>query len=140
MGGCGPRGRKGRSAAASITPEVGQGVPEPDRVVVELAAVVDAAEARAQQEFVRGEHLVPEVLDRSHLGEEPVTAEVEPPSVTLDRPADSPDHLIGLDDHDRISGRCEPMGGREAGRPGTDDHDRRPRRGRRLLVPCCHQP
>ena len=44
-------------------PEVAQRVHRHDRVVVELAAVVDAAEARPPQEVVGTEDLEPDVLD-----------------------------------------------------------------------------
>src|SRR4029450_208090 len=62
-------------------PEVAERVHRRDRVVVELAAVVDAAETRTAQEVVGAEDLEPKILDRLHLGEEAVAADVEAPAV-----------------------------------------------------------
>ncbi len=131
---------KGEAAPEGLDQaEVGKGVAQPDGVVVELAAVVDATEPRAQQELVRGQHLVPELLDGAHLGEEPVAADVEPPAVALDRPADPAHHLVSLDHHDRVTGGTQPMGGGQAGGASPDDDDWCSRRHRRLVLHHCHQ-
>jgi hypothetical protein len=62
-------------------PEAAQGVAGLERVVEQLAAVVDAAHPRAEQELLVGQDLVPERLDLGHLGEEAVPADVEAPAV-----------------------------------------------------------
>ncbi len=40
---------------------------------------------------------MPELLDLGHLGEEPVSSEIETPSVTFHGPADTTDHVIGFE-------------------------------------------
>ena len=104
--------------------EVAQAFHGSQRIVVELAVVVDAAHAGPHQEILVGQDLVPERLDFGHLGEEAVAADVEAPAVALDGPADPPDHVVGFQDggvDDAEAGelvrRCEPC------RPGTDDDD-----------------
>ena len=69
-----------------------------ERVVEELAVVVDAAHAGPEQEVVVRQDLVPERLDLRHLGEEAVAADVEAPAVALDGAADATDHRVGLED------------------------------------------
>ena len=68
-----------------------------ERVVVELAAVVDAAHPGPLEELVGAEDLEPEVVDRLDLGEEPVAADVEAPAVALDGAADPADDVVGLE-------------------------------------------
>jgi hypothetical protein len=81
------------------------------------------AQARALEELVVLQDLVPEVLDRLHLGEEPVAADVEAPPVPLDGAADAPHHVVALE-HRRHDARLrELVRGREAGGPGADDDD-----------------
>jgi hypothetical protein len=94
-----------------------------ERVVVELAAVVDAAHPRTEEEVVVGQDLVPQRLDLGHLGEEAVAADVEPPAVTFDGAADAAD-LIGSFQHRRRDPFLVQLeGGGEPGRTGPDDDD-----------------
>ncbi len=104
--------------------EVGEGVPELDRIVVEFPLVEDPAHPGAKQEVLGGQHFVPELLDRSHLGEEPVATDVEPPAVPLHGPADAPDHGVLLDHHHRVATLGQLSGRGEARRPSTDDDNR----------------
>ncbi len=105
-----------------MTPEVAQRVGRLERVVVELAAVVDAAHPRAHQEVLVGQDLVPERLDLGHLGEEPVAADVEAPALALGGTADATDHGVALDDGDRHVALHQLERGGEPGRSGSD-HD-----------------
>src|SRR5207302_11481069 len=66
------------------------------RVVEVLAVVEDAALAGPEEEVSLGEDLVPELLDRRHLREEPVTTQVEAPAVALGGPTDATDDRVGL--------------------------------------------
>ena len=103
--------------------EVAEGVDGLERVVEVLAVVVDAALAGPHQEVLVGEDLVPEVLDRLHLGEEAVAADVEAPPVALDGAADAADHVVGLEDGGGDAELVELEGGGEAGGTGADDDD-----------------
>ena len=94
-----------------------------DRVVVELLAVVDAAHARAAQEVVLAEDLEPQVVDRLHLGEEPVAADVEAPAVAHGGAADAADDVVGLEHGRGHAPLGEHVRGGEPGGAGTDDHD-----------------
>ena len=76
--------------------QVAQRVQRLQRVVVELALVVDPALAGPEHEFLVRQDLVPEGLHYAHLGKEAVAADVETPPVALHGPADPPDHAIGL--------------------------------------------
>ena len=118
-----PRRRSRRTSP----PRPGRGwqrVPGPQGVVVELAAVVDAAQAGPQQEVVLGQDLVPERLDLGHLGEEAVAADVEAPAVALDGAADAADDVVGFE-HGGVddAGAAQLVGRGEPRRAGTDDDD-----------------
>jgi hypothetical protein len=103
--------------------EVAQGVEGLERVVVVLAAVVDAAHPRPEQEVLVGQDLVPERLDLADLGEEPVATDVEPPPVSLDGAADAADHAVGLE-HRRPNADLPQLVGRgQARRTRADDDD-----------------
>ena len=97
-------------------PQVPQRVDRLERVVVELALVVDPAHAGPQHEVALGQDLVPEGLHLGNLGEETVAAQVEAPPVPDHGAADAAHHVIGLE-HDRVLpplgqeiGRGEPSG------------------------------
>ena len=94
-----------------------------DRVVVELPAVVDAAQARAAEEVVLTEDLEPQVVDRLHLREEPVATDVEAPAVAHRGAADAADDVVGLEHRGGDAPLGEHVGGGEPGGAGTDDHD-----------------
>ena len=106
-------------------PQVAQGVEGLERVVVELALVVDPAHAGPEHEVALGQDLVPEGLHLGDLGEEAVSAQVEAPAVAHHRAADAAHHVVGLE-HD---GALPPFGQeiRRRQPPGTgagDDHGR----------------
>ncbi len=77
---------------------------------------------------------MPEVLDRAHLGEEAVAADVEAPAVPFDGAADPAHHIVGFQDDDRIPVLHQLVGGGQSGRPGADHHDRVARPCGRLLL------
>src|SRR5581483_3784623 len=93
------------------------------RVVEQLVVVVDAAHPRPQQEVVLREDLVPELLDRLDLGEEAMAADVEPPTVALDGPADTADDVVGLEHRDRLADFGQRVCRGESGGSGADHHD-----------------
>ena len=66
---------------------------------------------------------MPERLDLGDLGEEPVTADVEPPAVALHGSADSADDGVALEHHRGAIGLAELVGGGEARRAGSDHDD-----------------
>ena len=70
-------------------PEVAERVERLQRVVEELALVVDAAHAGPEHEVALGQDLVPEGLHLGDLGEEAVSAQVEAPAVALHGAADA---------------------------------------------------
>ena len=117
-----------------------------ERVVVELAAVVDAAHPGPQEEVLVGQDLVPQVRDRLHLGEEPVATDVEAPAVALRGLRDAADDVVGLEHGRRPTGLAQLVGrGETGGTRADDDGSRRrallfsspirtpPPRGRRIL-------
>ena len=93
------------------------------RIVEHGAAVVDAAHPRSQQEVLLAEDVQPQPLDRRHLGEEAVAADVEAPAVTLDGAGDAADHVVGLQRRRRDGAAAQGVGGGEPGGPGADDDD-----------------
>src|SRR5437763_10947702 len=101
--------------------EVAQRVHRRDRVVVELAAVVDAAEPGPAQEVVASEDLEPEILDRLHLREEAMAADVEAPAVTLGGAADPADDGVGLEHGRGDPSLVQHVRRRETGGAGSDD-------------------
>ena len=113
----------GKHAADGLDdPEVAQRVRRLQRVVVELAAVEDAAHPRPHQEVLVRQDLVPERLDLGHLGEEPVAADVEAPALALGGAADAADHRVALDDGDGHLALHQLECGGETGRT-CSDHD-----------------
>ncbi len=120
-----PDPQEGEAAQECLDhPQVGQGVPQLDRVVVELPAVVDAAHAGTEQEVLGRKHLVPELLDGLHLGEEPVTPDIEAPALTLHGTADPAHYRVRLDHRDRVTPLHQLVGGGEAGWAGSDHQHR----------------
>src|SRR5581483_10106390 len=77
-------------------PQAAQRVERLERVVEQGSLVEDAAHPRPFEEVSIGENVVPQLVDRGHLGEEPVSAEVEAPAVALDGPADAADLAAGF--------------------------------------------
>jgi hypothetical protein len=110
--------------------EAPKGVADPQRVVDELAVVVDAARPGPEQELVVVEDLVPQGLDPVDLGEEPVAPDVEPVAVADDGAADAADRVVGLEDGAGDAGLGELVGGGQAGGAGADDHHPAGGRGR----------
>ena len=92
------------------------------RIVEELAVVVDAREARHRDELV-AEDLVPELFDGRDLGEEAVAADVEAIALVLRGARDAADDVVGFEHGDAHSRLGEQIGRRQAGRAGADDHD-----------------
>ena len=115
-----PRVRR-RATHRLDEPEAAQRVERLDRIVDELALVVDVAHPRAAQELVGAEDLEPEIVDRLHLGEEAMTADVEAPAVALDGAADPADDRVGFEDRARVTRFRELVRGGEAGRTRSDD-------------------
>ncbi len=105
--------------------EVAQGVDRLERVVVELAPVEDPRHPGALEELLLAEDLEPEVVDLADLGEEPVTADVEAPAVTLDGPADPAHGVVGLEDRGGHAPLHQLVRRGQPGRPRADDHDAR---------------
>src|SRR5437016_7298574 len=93
------------------------------RVREEPAAVVDARKAAASQ-HLRAEDLRPQVLDLFVLGEEPVTADVEPVALVLDG-AGQPAHLLRvlLDHRDRHVALEQLVRGGQTSGPRAHDDD-----------------
>ncbi len=114
---------RGHAAHGFDRSEVRQSVLRVDRVVVELAAVVDAAHAGTAQELVGAEDLEPEVVDRLHLGEEPVPTDVEAPPVAHRGAADATHDRVGLEHRGGHAALRQHVGRGEAGRPRPDDDD-----------------
>ena len=103
--------------------EVAQRLERLQRIGVELAVVVDAAQARALDEVV-GQDLVPEVDDLLRLGEEAVAADVEKKALIVNGAADAADiGRVGLDHGGGDLGLRQQIGRRQARRPGADDED-----------------
>ena len=131
LGGADARPQVGEPAQDRLPqPQVAQGVEGLERVVVELALVVDPAHAGPEHEVALGQDLVPEGLHLGDLGEEAVSAQVEAPAVAHHRAADAAHHVVGLE-HDGVL----PPFGQEIRRrqpPGTGagDDDGRCLRGR----------
>ena len=97
-------------------PQVAQGVERLERVVVELALVVDAAHAGPEHEVALGQDLVPQGLHLGDLGEEAVSAQVEAPAVPLHGAADAAHHVVGLEHDGVLTPLGQEIGRREASR------------------------
>ncbi len=93
-----------------------------ERVRVVLAAVVDPRQPGARQE-VLAEDRLPEALDRRHLREEAVAAEVEAEAVELDGLRDAADERVRLEHRRLLAALAEHVRGGEAGGPGPEDGD-----------------
>ena len=91
------------------------------RVVEQLSAVLDPAQAGMQSEIAGAEDLVPQRLHGGHLGEEPMAADVEAPSVALDGPADPADRVTTFEHNAGSTASGQSQRGRQPCRPGTDD-------------------
>ena len=113
--------------------EVAKRVEGAQRVVVELAVVVDAAHAGAHEEVLVGEDLVPEVSHRLHLREEAMSADVETPAVAGRGSADPAYDVVGFEHRGGASVPAEPVGRGESSRSRAD-HDGPCRRCRGLVV------
>ena len=97
--------------------ELPEGVGRLERVVEELAVVVDAAQPRPGDELV-AEDLAPDAVDLVALGEEAVAADVEPIALVLVGPADPADEVrVGLERR-RTSGRARSARRPRSARPG----------------------
>ena len=66
---------------------------------------------------------MPQVLDRLHLGEEPVASDVETPPIPFDGAADAAHHVVDLDHHHRVTAPDELVSRGKAGWTGSDDND-----------------
>src|SRR5262249_11536844 len=96
-------------------------VHRPEWIVKESPAVVDAGQARTPNE-VLAERLVPELRDLLDLGEEAVAPDVEVKAAIRFRPREAT-HRVRLLQQGRNQGEPrELVGGRQAGRPGSDHH------------------
>ncbi|MEZ5396548.1 MAG: hypothetical protein R2724_27640 [Bryobacterales bacterium] len=91
-------------------------------VCEERALVEDARHARAADHLV-AEKLVPEVFDGFDLGEETVSADVEPVALIFDRARDAADDVVALE-HDGLDARLGKLiGGGQAGGAGSQHND-----------------
>ena len=102
--------------------EAAQRVAGLQRVVEELAVVVDARQARHRDELV-AEDLVPERLHRLDLGEEPVAADVEAKALVLHGARDAAHHIVGLEDGGPYAVPSTAGMRRQAGRTRADNDD-----------------
>ncbi|EEF23573.1 conserved hypothetical protein [Ricinus communis] len=92
-------------------------------VIVELFFVVDPAHPRALDESL-GQDVIPQVDDFLRFRKKAMSADIEPESVVLDRPADTT-HMPGIlfDDDDAESLLSEQVGRREPGGSGPYDRN-----------------
>ncbi len=103
--------------------ELHQRVAGLERVVEQLAAVIDARLARTVAHVVAQE-LGPKPLDLARFGEEAVAADVEMEALIGRGLGDAADiDGIPLQHRHRHALLAEQVGGREAGRPGADADD-----------------
>jgi hypothetical protein len=103
--------------------QVAKGVHALEGIVVKLAVVIDAAHPGTKQKIFRSEDLVPQCLDRLHLGKKPVTTDIEPPSVPFGAAANTANHAVAFQHGCRPTGLGQLVGGRQARRTSSDnDH------------------
>ena len=105
-------------------PEARERVVEPDRVVEVGPVVVDPAQPGPDEEVLRTEDLVPQVLDLRHLREEAVPPEVEPPSLPLHGAGDPADDSVHLEDRARSAPLRELVRGGQSRRACSHHDDR----------------
>jgi hypothetical protein len=103
--------------------EVAQCIGRAKRVVEQLVLVIDPAHPRSLQEVFRGEDLAPQVLDHRDLREKAVPADVEAPTVPLDRAADAAHDVVGLQHRDGRTRLGERVRRGQARRARPDDDD-----------------
>ena len=117
-----PRRPQVRESATERLPEAepGNDVLGGDRIIEVLSVVVDPGQAWALQEL-RPEHLLPHPFDLLQFREEPVTAEVEPVAVELDRLRNATHGPVGFEDCSRATAPGESVGRGQPGRAGSED-------------------
>ena len=105
-----------------------------ERIMEELAVVVDPAEPRPSEQLV-AQDLAPEPVDLVALREEPVSADVEAIAFVLVGPADAADQpRVGFENDARLAVLAQLVGGGQPGRAAAGDdglvgrHDRDRRR------------
>ena len=103
-------------------PQAAQRIGRLERIVEKLAVIVNARQSRHRDE-VFPKNLVPEILDRFDLGEEAVSADIEPVALVLRRTRDPADDIVALEHGDRVALLGQQVGRGETGGPGTDDRD-----------------
>ena len=91
-----------------------------ERIVEELAAVVDPREPRTPQQL-GAQHRAPELLDGSDFGEEAVAADVEAEALVFDRAGEAADLVVLFEDERADAAPREHPGRREAGGAGAGD-------------------
>ena len=106
-----------------------------------LAACSDKAEPIYTVDELIAEQLLPEFLDRSDLGEETVTADIEAVALVLGRLGDASHRVTGFEDSDGHAAFGEQVRRRETGRPRSTDNNAvasvepvNPARSRRRIV------
>ena len=108
-----------------VGPDVAQRVGQLQRVVVELAPVVDAAQPRHADELV-AHHLAPHRLHLAHLGEEAMPPDVEAKPLVALRARDAPHDPVGLHHHAPARAQLPQLvRARQTRRTRTDDRYRR---------------
>ena len=100
-----------------------EGVHRLQRIVEELAPIVDAGEARTHQHFLV-EDLVPQRFDLRQLAEEAVPPDVESIALVHRGPGDATHRLVLLEDDGRKTVSRQLIGSGQAPGSGTDDHTR----------------
>jgi hypothetical protein len=101
-------------------PQAAKDVGGLERVVEEVAAVVDPREAAANEQLVP-QDLLPEPLDLRELGVEAVSAQVEAIPLELDGLGDASDRAVGLQHRPGAVAEGQDVGGGEPGGSGAED-------------------
>ena len=100
--------------------EAAQRVHRLERVVEEFAVVVDPRQPRPAEE-VGAEHLPPQLLHRSDLGEEAVAADVEAEPLVFDGAGDAAHLPVLFEDDGGAAAAREDVRGSQPGRTAAND-------------------
>src|SRR5215472_13232964 len=119
-------GVRQKAAHCFNQPQPLQSVEGAQRIVKHVAVIVDTAHARTEQEILRSEYLLPELLDSPHLGEEATTSDVKSPTIAQDSSGKAADDFVGFEHRWTKASFGQFIGGRQAGGagPGGPRHKR----------------